>query len=183
MLSMGIGALFVRGKIEERPVTSLQVVELCLAILGAGSIVLLFFLNWLGTPRLVFFLVAHLLIILIGVLTGAEIPLLMEIRKKQKSDTEASVLGIDYIGAFLGTIVFAFYLYPVVGLVKACFLVALANSITGVLLISQHRQVSEAESKCFITMLLSQSLLTICLAFCLYKSTQISEFLTQMYLA
>ena len=76
---------------------------------------------------LVFSVFAHGLIILIGILTGFEIPLLIEIINKFRKNSENLILGWDYFGAFVGTIIFAFCFYPQVGLVQTSLFIGFLN--------------------------------------------------------
>ena len=74
MLSMGIGSLLAEGRVVKHVVTSLLKVEILLTITGGFSVIILLVMNSIGAPDIVFFLFAHLLIVLIGVLTGLENP-------------------------------------------------------------------------------------------------------------
>jgi len=112
MLSMGIGSLFAEGRFVKHPVIMLLRVELFLTVIGGFSVILLHLLNMAGLAGMVFSGLAHLLIIGIGILTGLEIPLLMEVKNLEVKDSETTVLGVDYLGAFCGTVVFAFLFYP-----------------------------------------------------------------------
>lgn len=135
MASMGLGAWLVRGWIAARPVTTLQGVELILSALGASSLFILFYGDYLLPNSNFLFALAHLLIVAIGVLSGMEIPLLFAIRRSEQKESERSVLGFDYFGAFLGTVLFAFIFYPRLGLIATSFWVALLNAVVGLLLV------------------------------------------------
>jgi len=129
---MGIGSMLAEGRFTKKPWHSLQQIELLLTTLGGFSVVMLYAFDSVGVTGIAFSLIAHALIIAIGILTGFEIPLLIEIRNACKEKSENSVLGIDYIGAFLGTVLFAFYFYPTLGLINTAFLIALLNGLIGV---------------------------------------------------
>ncbi len=182
MLSMGIGAFFVRGVVSKNPVISLQVVEILLSIIGGASLIFLFFLDWLGSPLLLFSLVAHSLIIIIGILTGAEIPLLMIIQSRAKKNSESKVLGVDYIGAFIGTIAFAFYFYPHAGLLETSLFVALVNAFIGLVLIGQEHNVTPESHRYFNPLLVGQGAVLLLLGYALFESSSLNEFLLQLYL-
>lgn len=182
LLSMGIGPLLMRNGTVRNPVTSLQKVELSLAIAGAGSVASLFALDWIGLPGIVLSIFAHFLIVVIGYLTGLEIPLLIEIRNRKKKDSEASVLGIDYLGAFAGTLLFAFLFYPKIGLVPTSFIVATVNSIAGILLMRYSRLVQEERKKQFTGLVLTQAVLAGLCILGIWNSESVNEFLIQLYL-
>ncbi|MCB0352967.1 MAG: hypothetical protein KDD64_05555 [Bdellovibrionales bacterium] len=139
MMSMGVGALFARRKILEYPLRSLQYVELALSLLGGLSLSFLFLVYSLGLDGVGFSVLAHFLIIVIGVLTGLELPLLFSVARAAKGTERSIILGIDYIGAFAGTLLFAFVLYPELGLFPSCFLVASVNAVVGLMLLQFHR--------------------------------------------
>ena len=117
MLSMGIGALLAEGRWTRHAAATLLKVEILLTVTGGFSVIFLLVLNSIGIPDLLFSALAHLLIVLIGVLTGFEIPLLIELRGPELEGSERGVLGIDYLGAFCGTVAFAFVFYPLFGLI------------------------------------------------------------------
>lgn len=183
MFSMGVGAFIAEGRITKRPVISLQWIEIGLTILGGSSVVLLFIVDSFFTTAYLIPYVAHILIITIGLMSGAEIPLLMEIRNLEQQDQENAVLGVDYIGAFFGTIIFAFVLYPVVGILPSTFLVAFLNSVVGIMLFTQGAKISEGDQKAFRRLLASQVVLALILFITLCCSTQITEHLTNLYVS
>ncbi len=182
MFSMGIGALIVKDKIKENPVVSLQIVELALAILGGFILCFLFFIDYIGFSTLLISFTAHSGIIIIGILTGLEIPLLMEIRNYEKAGSESGVLGVDYLGAFIGTIVFAFSFYPEIGLTQSSFFVAMLNAAAGFLLIIYAGRVNPARKKLFYLCTVLNLVLLAVLVFCFMKSEQINNYLLGLYL-
>ena len=149
MLSMGIGAMLANRRALRRPVRSLQQVEILLTVLGGASVMSLFLADGAGTPGWALALGAHVLVIVIGVLTGLEIPLLIEARAhagsarsdgaqggtaQGDSGHAGEVLGIDYAGAFAGTVLFALWFYPRLGIVPTAFGVASLNALMGLVL-------------------------------------------------
>jgi spermidine synthase len=182
MASMGLGALYLQWRRARSSVLRLQVVEILLTVCGGGSVVGIFLLDGAGLPTLPLSIWAHFLIIVIGVLTGMEIPLLIEIRNRDRRSSETSVLGVDYIGAFAGTLVFAFYFYPTFGLVPSAFLVSLLNAVVGMLLLTQRGKLGSGERGRFHTLLAGQALLLAVLALLLWRADAISEMCLSLYL-
>jgi spermidine synthase len=182
MLSMGIGSLIAEGRFVKHPIITLLKVEVFLTVTGGFSVILLHLLNMAGLAGMVFSGLAHLLIIVIGILTGLEIPLLMEVKNLEVKDSETTVLGVDYLGAFFGTVVFAFLFYPKVGLVPSAFLVGLLNAVVGVFLFTQAKKVQEEKKKEFRLLLGLQSVLLAILVICLFQAESINEFFIQRYL-
>lgn len=76
-----------------------------------------------------FFGGAFLLTILIGILTGIELPLLMRIGKSLSNDPQITyrILGIDYIGSLVGAVVFPLFLVPHLEVITIGFTVAVLN--------------------------------------------------------
>jgi len=182
MLSMGIGALLAEGRFVKRPVTALMKIEVLLTLAGGFSVLGLLVLNSIGLPGLVFSGLAHLLIIAIGILTGFEIPLLIHLKSLETERTENTVLGIDYLGAFFGTVVFAFVFYPIVGLVPTAFLVAALNALVGVGMVTQKTKVQPDEMPQFRALMVAQSVLLVVLVGCLVSSSAINELFLKYYL-
>ena len=182
MLSMGIGALSAEGKLVRHPVTALLRVEIVLTLTGGSSVLVLHMLDAAGFPTIVFSALAHSLIIVIGILTGFEIPLLIELKKLEVKSSENAVLGIDYLGAFAGTIVFAFLFYPLVGLIPTAFMVALLNAAVGVALATQARKVGEEKKTEYWTLLGFQSALIVVLIVLLPQADGINEWFLGRYL-
>jgi len=143
MFSMGIGALLAGERILARPVLSLQYLEIALAVLGGVSVPLVFFIDLLDAPVWLLSIVAHLLIIVIGVLTGLETPLLIEIRAEAKN-AASRILGVDYIGAFVGTVAFALWFFPKLGIFATAIFTASINALVGLLLPLYVRRYQEA---------------------------------------
>lgn len=182
MFSMGIGSFLMEKKFIKCPVLSLLKVEILLTIIGGFAVVILHVLNLLGLSRLLFIIITHGIIIAIGVLTGTEIPLLIEIRNKEKSNSENSIIGIDYTGALLGTVVFAFVFYPHVGLVPAGFLVGFLNSIVGILLFTQRKKVLNEDIRKYYFSLSVQFFLCGIILVCIINSQSINEYFITQYL-
>lgn len=182
MLSMGIGAMLTRGPLLRRPVLWLQRMEIGLTTLGALCVPLLFMVDaWTGSQTAVS-VVGHGSIIAIGILTGTEIPLLIRLRGGELDDGETGVLGIDYLGAFLGTICFAFWFYPHVSLIPTALTIALLNAAVGVSLCAYTSRVDEDDRPRHGTLLLVQVVLLVATLAALLNSDAIHDFCLQHYL-
>jgi len=182
MMSLGIGSMIAEGRFVRNPVTSLLRVEMLLTLTGGSSVVFLFFVSALGASPLVLSLVAHSLIIVIGVLSGFEIPLLISLKNFEAKNKDNAIIGVNYLGAFLGTIVFAFVLYPHVGLVPTAFFVAFLNAIVGVLLLVRAESVDASEKRQYRVMLGVVGFFALVLGVCLISASRISEWVLNSYL-
>ena len=108
-------------------------VELAAAIVGGGSAPTLFLAFAYGD---LFGPVLYGLLGIIGILVGLEIPLLMRILREELDfeDLVAKVLSFDYLGALVGSLLFAIILVPKLGLIRTSLTVGLFNA--GVALLS-----------------------------------------------
>lgn len=190
MFSMGVGSFFAEGKLVKDPPLVLVRVEIVLTLLGGFSLIFLHFLEAAGASRLVFNLFAYGLIILIGIFTGAEMPLLMEITKDQdKSVTnsqggkEKVILAFNYAGAFTGTFIFAFIFYPIFGLIPACLVTGFLNAWCGMLLFRERAHVGKERQKAFSWAISLQGVLWVLMSLCLFFSQKISYYFLSLYLS
>ena len=182
MMSLGIGSMIAEGRFVRRPVVTLLFVELLLTLVGGASVMLLFLVNAIHVPPIVLSLFAHSLIIVIGILSGFEIPLLIALKNFDADGRDNAIIGINYLGAFAGTIVFAFVFYPIVGIIPTSFIVAFCNAAVGVALLTQAENVDSADKPLYRIMLGIIAILGLGLGFCLLFAASISDFVTDIYL-
>lgn len=182
MLSMGIGSLLAEGRFQEKPILSLLRIEIALTIIGGGALLFLSWLSGFGMSSVVFSGCAHAFIVIIGILTGFEIPLLMYIYHHEREDADNVVLGIDYIGALFGAIIFAVYFYPHTGLVRASFTVALLNALAGLMLFSQQEFVKREHQKRFHVLTSVQLICAVVLVFALMYAPTFQQYFIQQYI-
>ena len=127
LFAMGIGSYLSRF-IMRGLVAQFIWVELMVGLVGGFSSSLLF-LSFAYAQG--FRLVLYVVVILIGVLVGLEIPLLMRILKGrfQFRDLVAHVLTFDYLGALGASLAFPIWLVPKLGLVRAALLFGIINAV------------------------------------------------------
>ncbi|NTW26827.1 MAG: hypothetical protein HGA36_00665 [Candidatus Moranbacteria bacterium] len=135
LFSLGLGSLSFRLFAGIENAKTLWISQMALAIIGPIGIVgivwfdgLLFELFQLKAQSFALF-VAHVPIVLTGVLAGIQIPLLSVIGNsiKKRTDMFVEVLGVDYFGSLVGAVLYGLFLYPRVGLIKTAFLIGLIN--------------------------------------------------------
>ena len=177
MFSMGVGALIAGPRVLKTPVLSLQWIELILAVIGGVCVPLLFFIDYMTSSTLILSVIAHSLIIIIGVLTGLEIPLLVEIQAKAENST-SRILGVDYIGAFVGTVAFALWFYPQLGIFATAFFTATLNAAVGILLPLYLRDQTSVSKP----LVYAQTAVLIALIMMLSNYAAIEEFGIEIYL-
>jgi len=136
LAAMGLGS-YVSRLLKTDLLRSFIAVEILLGIIGGTAVPLLYLIYAffdLFWPSVV------LLIVVIGALTGLEIPLLTRIMEEgygafnETLDVNLSnVLSFDYLGALLATLVFPFVLLPVLGTFRASLVLGLLNIAVGAL--------------------------------------------------
>jgi spermidine synthase len=132
---LGLGSLlFERIKNANRE-TSLLKIELLLSLFGvivpalplameAGT----FSLDP-GTQHILVSGTIYSLIITIGLLSGMELPILMDLAEKEEAGKGFKVLAVDFAGTFLGILAFPLFLMKYLGLFHASILVACLNFV------------------------------------------------------
>ncbi|MFI9269926.1 polyamine aminopropyltransferase [Kitasatospora sp. NPDC052896] len=131
VFAMGVGSLGVK-RMAHRPATSFALVECSLAVVGGLSVLLLYgSWAWLGGCQ--FAMVG--LTCAIGLLIGAEIPLLMtliqRIRREEAGQAAADLFAADYVGALIGGLAFPFLLLPALGQATGALLTGAVNALAG----------------------------------------------------
>ncbi|MFG2775920.1 polyamine aminopropyltransferase [Streptomyces sp. NPDC048350] len=143
VFAMGVGSLLAK-RLRCRAAVGFGLVEGGLALIGGCSALVLYAaFAWLGEARYV--LVAFSLAI--GVLIGAEIPLLMSliqraesarspgVREKESTadpaGTVADLFAADYVGALVGGLAFPFLLLPWLGQLTGALVTGAVNAVAG----------------------------------------------------
>jgi spermidine synthase len=125
LFAMGVGSAFSRF-IDRGLAYRFIWIELLLGVIGGFSSALLF-LAFAYTQG--FQLLMYVLVIVIGILVGLEIPLLMRIVRGRYHfrDVVAHVLTFDYLGALGASLLFPILLVPYLGLVRSAILFGIIN--------------------------------------------------------
>lgn len=131
VFAMGMGSLLAKH-LTARPATAFALVESVLALVGGLSGLALYACwAWIGHCRAATVGLAAL----IGVLIGAEIPLLMtliqRIRREDAGRAAADLFAADYVGALVGGLAFPFLLLPVFGQAAGALLTGAVNAVAG----------------------------------------------------
>ncbi|MFC9804775.1 polyamine aminopropyltransferase [Streptomyces griseoaurantiacus] len=144
VFAMGIGSLAAK-RLRCRAAVGFGAVEAALALVGGLSAMALYAVfawsggDWAGVPAagprclLVAFSLA------IGLLIGAEVPLLMEliqrIRRQEAGGAVADLFAADYVGALVGGLAFPFLLLPLLGQLEGALLTGAVNAVAGAALV------------------------------------------------
>ncbi|WP_316739165.1 polyamine aminopropyltransferase [Streptomyces sp. MK7] len=139
VFAMGIGSLAAK-RLRRRAAVAFGAIEATLALVGGCSAMALYAVFawtgdwgglWASGPRCL--LVAFSLAI--GLLIGAEVPLLMEliqrIRRQDAGGAVADLFAADYVGALVGGLAFPFLLLPLLGQLTGALLTGAVNVVAG----------------------------------------------------
>ncbi|HCA85601.1 MAG TPA: polyamine aminopropyltransferase, partial [Streptomyces sp.] len=131
VFAMGVGSLLAK-RLRCRAAVAFGLLEAALALVGGCSAMALYAsFAWFGPSRAV--LVAFSLAI--GVLIGAEVPLLMtliqRIRRQDAGGAVADLFAADYVGALAGGLAFPFLLLPLLGQLSGALLTGAVNAVAG----------------------------------------------------
>ncbi|WP_028974734.1 polyamine aminopropyltransferase [Spirochaeta cellobiosiphila] len=129
MAAMG-GGSYLSRKIKDNLMGHFIQIEIILGLLGGLSIPILY-LAYGYTQS--YELIMAIVIILIGVLIGLEIPLLTRIMEHYYSlkVNISNVLSVDYVGSLLATLLFPFVLLPLLGTFRSSLFFGLVNMAIG----------------------------------------------------
>jgi spermidine synthase len=136
--AMGVGSMLSR-RIKRHTLRWFIIVELSVAVFGGTSAVLLY--ATFSMAEIYYYLMMISVSLAIGICVGLEIPLLTRIvaDRTALSDALADVLGIDYIGALIGSLAFPIILLPLLGVTQTAFLMALLNILVATLCLYTFR--------------------------------------------
>ncbi|MGC0312161.1 spermidine synthase [Kitasatospora acidiphila] len=131
VFAMGVGSLAAK-RLAHRPATSFALVECSLALVGGLSVLVVYgSWAWLGHYQVAL----TTLTCVIGLLIGAEIPLLMtlvqRIRRQEAGRAAADLFAADYVGALIGGLAFPFLLLPYLGQADGALLTGAVNAVAG----------------------------------------------------
>ncbi|NSC22875.1 polyamine aminopropyltransferase [Streptomyces albus subsp. chlorinus] len=135
VFAMGVGSLLAK-RLRCHAAAGFGYVEALLALVGGGSAMGLYAcFAWLGGARVALVLISFT----IGVLIGAEMPLLMtliqRIREQDPGGALADLFAADYVGALVGGLTFPFLLLPLCGQLTGGLLTGVVNALAGGLVV------------------------------------------------
>jgi S-adenosylmethionine/arginine decarboxylase-like enzyme len=139
--AMGFGALLYKKFVRKDVFQEFVKFELLLSIVGGVAPIMAlifdfsfnrisqssgipFFSNWIQAPL---FTANHLLIIIIGFLSGLELPLLIDMGKTIDKKKGSFVLAYDYFGTLVGAILFPIIILPQLHIFTIGYIVSAMN--------------------------------------------------------
>lgn len=126
MAALGIGS-YISKYFHKNLFNIFVTIELSIGIVGGMSSILLFLANIYIQN---YDVVMYIEILTIGILAGAEIPVMTRIIEEDEQNlsvTLSSIFSFDYIGGLLGSIAFPLLLLPKLGFFATSFLCGLLN--------------------------------------------------------
>lgn len=147
LAAMGLGSYLSRllgGQLILRFIE----VEILLSLVGGSSVPILYFV-FANSTYTHFYLIMILMITLIGLLTGLEVPLLSRILTKHYplKINLSNVLSLDYIGGLIATLLFPFILLPWLGVYHSSLVFGLVNLSLGVINLRVFRSLLDGNKK------------------------------------
>lgn len=128
ILALGFGSLLPVSK--SKTLFQLLIVELALTFIGGMSVFLLQYTYDLNVSLFIIQATHIVICFSIGLLSGWELPLLyqdLENRKLHSANATAIILSVDYLGMFVGSLLFASLLIGYLGAMFSAVVVALVN--------------------------------------------------------
>ncbi|MFE3108717.1 polyamine aminopropyltransferase [Kitasatospora indigofera] len=131
VFAMGLGSLLAK-RFTRRPASAFALVECALALVGGLSVLTLhaWWARFGGYQAAIVALTG-----VIGVLIGAEIPLLMtliqRIRREDAGRAVADLFAADYVGALVGGLAFPFLILPAFGPAAGALATGAVNAVAG----------------------------------------------------
>nr|WP_233521991.1 polyamine aminopropyltransferase [Streptomyces triticagri] len=131
VFAMGVGSLLAK-RLRGHAAAGFGAIEVALALIGGSSALALYAgFVWGGHTRLL--LIAFSLAV--GVLIGAEVPLLMtliqRIRRQDAGGAVADLFAADYVGGLVGGLAFPFLMLPLFGQLTGALVTGAVNVVAG----------------------------------------------------
>lgn len=139
MSALGLGSYLSRF-LGKKMFNHLILIEISIGIIGGMSALILFLAKIYISS---YDVIMYVLIITIGTLAGAEIPLLTRIIEEDEHNlkvTLSSIFSFDYIGGLVGSIAFPLLLMPKLGYIATGFLCGLLNIISALLILWKYEK-------------------------------------------
>lgn len=134
LCAMGVGSHLSKYVRDEDLLARFVDIELLVGLIGGLSATILFVIfGWMAAP---FRAVLYVMVFVLGVLVGMEIPLVMRILNQHKatfSEMVSRVLTFDYLGSLAVSLLFPIVLAPRLGLARTGFLFGLANAFVALM--------------------------------------------------
>lgn len=175
VFSLGMGSILYPRLIKKKLSQNLFIVEFLLSIIGASAPMLAVFIDNLF-PGFIGLLLNFVLISSIGLLSGIELPLLMDLYNRGNNSYSGKILFFDFFGTFLACIIFPVFLIPYFHLFEISVIIGFLNlSIVFLMPFA-------SEDKSYLTLKLTTAgAILILFSLYLLNSSNINNFIIQNY--
>ena len=133
MAGLALGASYHERIFERISIGNYRKLQFTMAAFSFILPWLILSLKTLNFPPSIVYLVFFLLTLSISVMTGAQFSLASRLHRDKITDISAGIYSVDLLGSAIGAFLVAVLLFPLLGLVKVCILLALINLIAGFL--------------------------------------------------
>ncbi len=146
VLSLGLGAAYWAWAGHAASARNFWKLEMILAALGIVAPACVFRAEFGGADALAMgFAATVLMAVAIGAFAGMEIPLLVAMATKQGSRGAVSVvIGLDFIGTFVASVLVPLWMFPELGLVGSALVGSFVNVAAAVLVLGSQREFKPA---------------------------------------
>ncbi len=158
---MGLGGWSQKFLSDENLIEKFITIEISLSILGSFAPIGIYLaFGYVDN----FALIYYTFVMLIGFLIGFEIPFIIRVNEKYSNNLKANlslVMAADYVGSFIGALVWVYILLPNFPLTKISFIITAFNFIIAVLTYTYFRKAGliKANIKIPITIVISTIIL------------------------
>ena len=134
MFAMGIGAHLTRYIKDKDALSRFIEIEILVGVIGGISALLLFVL--FGFSVAPFRSILYGLVLVVGIVTGMELPLVMRVlnlRQVEFKEVVSRVLTFDYLGALAISLLFPLILAPKLGMARSALLFGILNTVVAIM--------------------------------------------------
>lgn len=128
LVGLVAGAFYMNRTLDKYSKRSLIILEFLMFIFSVGLGIFL--------PHMIK-IIFPLVIVVLGVIVGAEFPLASKLYYTDVSATAAALYSADLLGGCLGALLVSSILVPLLGIVTVCILVGLLNIASGIVLLKR----------------------------------------------
>ena len=172
IVGLGLGALIFDKIFRENASWEMLFwTEIALTVIGGTASLLIHYAHfhhllymyggWSLSARILIFGVALLLGLIVGLLSGLELPLVIKLANQVAQDRKVTnrVLGMDYLGALLGGVSFPLLLLPLCEAHTIGLIIASINLVVAIYILPTYLATSKLLARSVVTILLIFALL------------------------
>lgn len=137
--ALGMGFCLIKPSTPPMTCQTLQIVEIFLCLTGGFSVIFLLILGQsFSTHGLIISALIAAIIVCFGLFSGMRLSFFMFLGKSFLSNPQAKALSATAIGSALSAWIFAFLIYPTLGLLGSAIITAIINALCALYLSFRH---------------------------------------------